>query len=200
MNRPLHSKRQSGFSLIELMVALVLALAVSAASVLFISAIIRSNAETIASTRLTQELRSLNEVIAREIRRARYIADPIANIGAGDDAAGMDVLDLSTAGCIRFGYQVPPGEAGAGDSEFRAIRLDPNSGTVLIGRGDADLGCANADTPISSGQLQVTRLDFAGAGPNRIDLAIGGALRTGSYTVERQFRASVFVRSGRVGG
>lgn len=195
-----NATRQSGLSLIELMVALALSLVVSGASVAFIAAIIRSNAETIASTRLTQELRSVNEVIAREIRRARYVSDPIGNVGAKDDADDMDLLDTDTPGCIRFGYQIPPGEAGAGNRVFRVIFWDQASGQVLVHGGSlTELTCNEADTPISSPQLEVTSLQFGTAGANRVDILVGGGLREGRYRTERTFRTSVFIRSGRVG-
>ena len=72
--------RVRGFSLIELMVAMVAGLLVSGAAIALIVAMIKSNAETIRATRLTQELRTTAEVIARNLRRARSVTDPIANV------------------------------------------------------------------------------------------------------------------------
>ena len=56
--------RQRGFSLVEMMVALVLGLVVTGAVLALVVAIIHSNRQTLQSTRLNQELRATLAVIA----------------------------------------------------------------------------------------------------------------------------------------
>ena len=64
---------QRGFSLIELMVSVVLGLLLVAAVLSLVVSVTKTNADTIRSTRLTQELRTLLEVVSREVTRAhRY--------------------------------------------------------------------------------------------------------------------------------
>lgn len=80
-------QRARGFSLIELMISVLIGMIVVAGAVSLIVAIDRSNSETIQSTRLTQELRSLAAVIADDVKRTRRIDDPIAMVGQGTTKA-----------------------------------------------------------------------------------------------------------------
>jgi prepilin-type N-terminal cleavage/methylation domain-containing protein len=95
MLMPRHAcSAQRGFSLIELMVSVVLGLLLVAAVLSLVVSVTKTNAETIRSTRLTQELRTLLEVVSREVTRARYIEDPLANVGAGVAAdMRMNIID-----------------------------------------------------------------------------------------------------------
>jgi len=72
-----------GFSLIELMISVTIGLIVAAGAVKLIVAIDQANTETIQSTRLTQELRSLAAVIAADIKRSQRLQDPIADVAQG---------------------------------------------------------------------------------------------------------------------
>ena len=76
-----------GFSLIELMIAMVIGLIVVAAVISLILAINQANSETIQSTRLTQELRTLAAVIADDLKRTRRVDDPIGMVGQGTTSA-----------------------------------------------------------------------------------------------------------------
>ena len=215
LNRP---RSQSGFNLIELMIALVIGLLVSVAVIAFVASTIQSTNAAMQATRVNQELRSLAEVIAREIRRARATTDPLANVGSGcdrgatvpttDDCVGLDVMqsiDLTTAGCIRFGYQ------GATGGNFRAIRRAVNGGvgSIVLARGTrADTECGDAGTTISSSIINVTALAFEGAitdpGPpvvrsnNGINVTLSGRLLNGPAVAqfEKTYQTTVFIRSG----
>lgn len=212
--------RQAGFSLVELMVALVAGLIVSGAVIAFIGATIEANNETLRAVRLSQELRSLAEVISREVKRARSVADPFQNIGSGcdangttaattDDCSGLAIVrsvDTATAGCIRFGYE------GATGGSFRAIRraVVGGVGTVVISRGtQADTECGDPGTTVSSAQVDITGLTFErpdidpGAAvvphPSQVDITLRGRLRNGPAgpQFEKTYQTSVFIRSGR---
>jgi len=78
-----NSRSARGFSLIELMISVTIGLIVAAGAVKLIVAIDQANSETIQSTRLTQELRSLAAVIAADIKRAQRLHDPIAAVAQG---------------------------------------------------------------------------------------------------------------------
>ena len=70
-------RRERGFTLVEMMVALALSLIVSAAVVALVVAIVRSNRQTLQATRLHQELRATLNLIASDMRRARSVGDPL---------------------------------------------------------------------------------------------------------------------------
>lgn len=123
-----------GFSLVELMVSLVAGLIVSGAVLAFALSSLRSNAEFVGATQLTQELRSTMDMVTRELRRAgydefslRYVNRPssitttspfstIAISGAGADAS-----------CILYAYDRAAPGAGGGvidvaNGEIRGMR------------------------------------------------------------------------------
>jgi prepilin-type N-terminal cleavage/methylation domain-containing protein len=79
-------RRLSGFTLVEMMVALVAGLIVSAAVIAFLLASMRSNGEYVQSTRLTQELRNTLDLVVRDLSRAGY----------NDDALGLDSLPVAS--------------------------------------------------------------------------------------------------------
>ena len=103
-----------GFTLIEMMVSITIGMIVAAGAVSLIVAINQANSETIQSTRLTQELRSLATVISDDLKRTRRIDDPISMVGQGltkscpttptTPAQPCYTITATTAGCIAYGY------------------------------------------------------------------------------------------------
>lgn len=68
-----------GFSLVELMVAMVIGLVVATIALLMYVAIIKANSTSIQSARLTQALQATLDVMERDIRRAGYLAPSSAS-------------------------------------------------------------------------------------------------------------------------
>lgn len=127
-----------GFSLIELMIALVAGLIVTGAAITFALSSMRSNTDFVRSTRLTQELRVTMDAITRELRRAGY--DEGALVYAMQGVTGTATSDFSPIlfnsdtnadgtsddGCIIYAYDRAPGEPGKvnlSNGEIRGIRL-----------------------------------------------------------------------------
>jgi len=164
MLKPVVSFRQiHGLSLIELMVALVAGLVVSGAAVALIVSIIKSNAATIQSTRLTQELRTTAEVITRDLRRARSITDPIANVGLDPTKLMKDCNAITPAAgvsatCVTFGYDCTYSTAGVLQSgNFVAIGLAGGAiRRVSSSTGAAACPTTTTGTAISSATLAIT--------------------------------------------
>ncbi len=71
--------KQKGFTLIELMIALLLSLLVIAASITIFISILKANNEDLKMIRLTQEMRSVMTIITRDIRRAGYWDGDVTN-------------------------------------------------------------------------------------------------------------------------
>jgi prepilin-type N-terminal cleavage/methylation domain-containing protein len=143
-----------GFSLVELMVALVAGLIVVGAVLALVVSIMESNRETLQSTRLNQELRATLAVIANDLRRARSVEDPLTvavAVGGNPFAA----VSTSTAGCIVYAYE------GALDGPWHLIKLDSGA-VVLQGMGSRPASCSPAGTPMRLGseQVEITELTF----------------------------------------
>lgn len=65
-------KSQSGFTLIELMIAMIISLIVVGATITMFVMILKSNSDNLKMIRLTQEMRSVMSLISRDIRRTGY--------------------------------------------------------------------------------------------------------------------------------
>lgn len=125
-------RRQTGFSIIEVMVALVAGLIVSGAVLAFTLSSLRSNAEYVQSTRLTQELRTNLDFISRELRRAGYDENALGYLAqtvvpaVPSPFSTMQILNPDTTdGCVVYAYDRLPGTPGQIDldnGEIRAIR------------------------------------------------------------------------------
>lgn len=70
--RRFFTQPSTGFSLIELMIALAAGLIVSGAVIAFLLSSMKSNGEYVQSTRLTQELRNTLDLVTRDLSRAGY--------------------------------------------------------------------------------------------------------------------------------
>ena len=198
-------KAQGGFSLVEMMVALVLGLVVVAAVIALIVAIMKSNNQNIQSTRLMQELRSTAAVIGADVRRSRSVLDPLvtATATAGNPYKNVDT---NTAGCIRYGYD------GGASGPYRVIYRDTANNKVMTAGGatPADAACTSTGIPLTSNQVQITALTFTrlplDAGGNQppigrvreIQMTITGQLVNadpGLAGISRTITQSIFIRS-----
>lgn len=85
--------RIRGFGLIELMVAIVLGMIVTAAITSMVVAILRTNNENMEMTRLTQELRAAGQLITRDLRRASFTPKAVENIGRVNGSASAPIVN-----------------------------------------------------------------------------------------------------------
>ena len=191
-----------GFSLVELMVALVVGLIVVGAVLALVASIMKSNRQTLQSTRLNQELRATVAVIANDLRRARSVTDPLTTAKTGNPYSDVDT---ATAKCVRYAY------AGGVGGNYRVIVL-PTSGVnankVVLSSANAVQTCdaAKAGSRLSSDQVAITALTFspstttavARKSTRRFDITITGNLIDQDAelsTVSRTISQSVYVRS-----
>lgn len=122
---------QHGFSLVELMVALVAGMIVAGAVLAFTISSVRSNSEFVTSARLMQELRTISQYLEDELRRAGYDDDAMGYIASSSATAFSKFSPLlvdtsdADANCIIYAYDRSPGTAGQidlGNQEVRAVR------------------------------------------------------------------------------
>lgn len=172
------SVRNCGYSLVELMISIVLGMIVIGSVITLVVAVITTNAQTIRSTRLTQELRTLMEVIGRDAERARLMSDPISNIGNPPDPANPALGPANpnthisdndpTNDCLQFSYADPDtGTNRAVTFAFRnnAIFAGENGNAPLVNWTDPDgnvrqrtelVACNAATVRLSSPEITVS--------------------------------------------
>ena len=156
-SHPMMPRRAGGFSLIELMVALVVGLIVVGSALAMTVSIIHTNSENVRYTRLTQGLRAVSEIVARELRRARSIDDPIEHIGRPDlDPGPYNIFDTTSPTCAIYAYQGPA-------KPHRVIRRvagagSPARGTVQLATADVatNLTCTATGDILNSAQIDIT--------------------------------------------
>lgn len=178
-----YRRNVAGFSLVELMVAMVLGLIVVSAVITLVLSIIQSNNQTIQATRLTQELRATASVIAADVRRARGVDDPFAT---ATQVGGNPFrnIDSSTAECLRYSY------ANAAGGSFHTISRANNS--VLLAAGNAQPACGTGER-LNSPFVTISALTFTQNGRS-ITITIIGALQD-RPEIQRTLTQTVFVRS-----
>lgn len=186
---------QGGYSLVELLVAMVLGLIVIGAVIALVLSMIRANNQTIAATRLTQELRATAALMSADLRRAGGVQDPLTSATAGVNGIPLNPfgnITTATAGCIQYSY------ADAEGGNFHSIFLSGNAIHMKASATLAGADCvpvANPNSRLSSQQVTITGLTFAQTG-RRIDITLAGRLSSAvDSNITRAFTQSVFVRS-----
>ena len=129
------SRMARGFSLIELMVALVAGLIVSYAVIAFTMSSMKSNAEYVQATKLTQSLRNTLDIVVRDLRRAGYDNNAVTRLAGGTTHSQvgvspfskmlLDNSDATNGSCILYAYDGPNGTNGSlsiADGEVRGLR------------------------------------------------------------------------------
>lgn len=207
------ARRSRGFSLVEMMVALVLGLVVTGAVIALVVAIIHSDRRTLQSTRLNQELRATLALIAGDLRRARAVDDPLtmAMQAGGNPYQAISASMLSADdGCIVYGYDADEDRDGTVESRWHTLRRGAGpagSRVVLLSSTTRPGSCTAPGTEIALGtdQVDITRLvvspvtSAADEGTVReFTVTITGHLAdddAGLAAVERTMSQTVFVRS-----
>lgn len=195
----------AGFSLIELMVAMVLGLIVIGSVIALVLSMMRANNQTIASTRLTQELRALAALMSNDLRRAGGVIDPltVATANAGNPNNPFAAITIPASpnnNCIQFGYANPAGEEAL---NFHTISL---SGTeVRMATAQIAAPACGTGTRLSSPQVTitpVTGLTFERQSPCGTANPAGRCIRiiltgrlTGDAAITRRYTQDIYVRS-----
>lgn len=104
-----------GFSLIELMLAMLIMIIASTTMVQIAANVFRTNTQSIQMIQLSQGMRSAIQLISRDIRRSGFNSDALANfltteaISSGVTIGGLDANN--TANCLQVQYENLEGEA-----------------------------------------------------------------------------------------
>lgn len=159
INGRVSSRRSIGFSLIELLVSMTIALIVLISVTSAFSNSVRASATSLKEIKLSQELRVVMDVMARDIRRAGYWsrADSFSVNPFASGARDVTVVDGS---CITYSYD---------SRNDNVIHHNDNQGFKLVGNAVAirktsakcdDKGGHKWESISDKHTLDITRLDF----------------------------------------
>ena len=146
--------RARGFSLVEMMVALVVGLIVVGAVLALVVSIMTSNRETLQATRLNQELRATLATIANDLRRARSVDDPLS-VAMAPGGNPYAAISTATDGCVVYAYD------GALDGPWHLIKI-ASGAVVLQATASRPTDCSGGGSPVRLGseQVEITSLAF----------------------------------------
>jgi len=143
--KPLSANSASGFTLVELMIAMLIMLIVTMVTVKIEANVFRTNTEAIRMIQLSQEMRSAIQLIARDVRRSGYNDDSLASflstqpISSGVTMGALDANNL--ANCLQVRYEDLDGNAKNVVYRLRVINA--------VGRVSAHFGAdATCDTAV----------------------------------------------------
>ena len=125
---------QTGLSLVELMVGLALGLFIAAAGLAAFAQQWREHRQATAAMRLTQELRSAGDVIARDLRRAGHWAAPAAS-APNPYAALAPQAAASDAASFAYSRDAIENQLLDGNEQF-GLRLRRGVIELLLGAGN----------------------------------------------------------------
>lgn len=147
---------QEGLTLIEMLIAMVLGLFVTAVIITVFSTNVRSNVENIKMIRLNQELRGAMTFMADELKRTGYSAD-VAN------STFMASFDLVNSSCILYSYDDDSNGLRDSDEHF-GFRLDTGVNQIKWASNasaSSSTTCNNFGQSITDVNMaEITTLDF----------------------------------------
>jgi prepilin peptidase dependent protein B len=153
----MHGRRELGFSIVELMIGIALALLIAAAAALLLGSSVNENRRLLIEARLTQDLRAASDLVVRQARRAGHwgaastlglwsptanaLRNPYAAIEPGSAASNTIALrysqDTSENNMVddneQFGFRLRNGalEAQLGDRNWQSLT---DSSTLVVTR------------------------------------------------------------------
>lgn len=142
--------KQTGFTLIEIMISLLIGLIVISATIGIYVNTIKGSTDTINSARLNYDLESVMSLMINDIRRAGYWGGAIvgANSAANPFIAGTANIQFPTASCILYSYDADGNGIVANNStgtpintEYYGFKLD--NGAIKIRSADVADTTAN---------------------------------------------------------
>ncbi|MDX7822927.1 prepilin-type N-terminal cleavage/methylation domain-containing protein [Aeromonas caviae] len=176
-----------GFSLVELMVAMVAGLLlVAAVTTLFVTTI-RANSIAMKVSRLNQEIEAVTDMMARDIQRAGYDASAATTAGLQSTSvhnfhfdATADLLDETATGsklyrCIRVrndnndnGGLNNPDASPSANNETRVYSYSPTTLGVKLATG-ASAACDSGSFLSTEDTIEITQLTFNLFSSSKVD-------------------------------
>lgn len=180
--RPKGKARQAGVTLMETMIALALSTVVTTAMVVLMGNSMGSATRIIDMTQLSDELRNVMSMMARDVRRANYSVNSIYCYGNPDCATDgspvsqlIDVQISNDRTC--FTYQLERDQDSDTDTDAGGFSLvvENAAGYMKMWKGGGSPTCSDADDPNNADWVAVTD-------PNVFDITLFQVLDGASFT------------------
>lgn len=179
-------KKHTGFSLVELMIAMVLGLIVVGGAMSMYITTIRSSADIVNSARLNHDLDSLMQLMVNDIRRSGYWGAANVNSMAKNNPFTVGALDIQLSNksgeanntCILYAYDGENGNGIADLKEYYGFRLN---GTGIDMHFAKAVGVENTcdsghwESIVDTNNVAITRLTFGNAFYKCLNLTQGVA-------------------------
>lgn len=162
--------RHAGFSLVELMVAMVAGLLLVAAVSALFASILRADQTSMQVSRLNQEMQSIVDMIARDMQRSGYDAGATAFLGAASSArssfyfdSATDLMNETAAGskrylCLRIRYD-DNGNTALDSDETRIYSYSSASKGVRLDTGNS-ASCSGGSLLSTDNTIEISSLTF----------------------------------------
>ncbi|WP_027159915.1 PilW family protein [Methylobacter luteus] len=159
-------KQQTGLSLIELMIGLLVGLVIIAGGLSVFVTSVRGQADNIKLSRLNQDMRAMMDIMVRDIRRAGFVtSDPAANLISLQDNpffGATTELAIYDSTCIVYAYNrdndSPPTVA---DNERLGFRLNDGGELEMRSSGTTNENCGNGVwESITESEVEIDELVF----------------------------------------
>lgn len=173
------SERQTGFTLIELMVGIVVGLIVLSAVIYAFISSLRSSADILNSARLNREVSSLSDILVGEMRRVGYW--PVSTASPFGVNPDLSLLPDSAAGvdatCVLYSYYNDADSPAV--QIYRGIAVE--SGTLYYGDLASDaISTLTSCDPLSGGWDELSNPDFLTVNSFNVSLDCSDVLSSSS--------------------
>jgi prepilin peptidase dependent protein B len=167
----INHKRQTGVTLIELLIGMLVGLVVIAGGINVFITSVKGQTDNIKLSRLNQDMRTMMDIMARDIRRAGFVtSDPATNLASlqnnpfFDDTTSGSTTELgiyNSNTCIVYAYNRDDDSPPFVDSDERlGFRLNNGELEMRIS-GDTNEDCSDGDwQSITEAEVEITGLTF----------------------------------------
>lgn len=126
-------RRQAGFSLVELMIGSALGLLVVAAATRFTLDQLQHQRRHLLQARLEQDLRTVTDMIVRDLRRAGYRQDSLAGTGPAASPNPHAAITTGSGAAVRYSLSRPTDDGDGSASQQAGWRLARGGIDTLLG-------------------------------------------------------------------
>jgi len=158
-------KKQNGYTLIELMIAIALGLIVVGATIAIYISAVGSSSSTIKSARLNHDLEAVMALMISDIKRSGYWGGAVVGVDSRNNpfTAAATNINIPISTCILYSYDAD-GDGAVDDNEHYGFRLIDN--TLKMRKTGATTNSADCsdgawDEFIDGNQLTITALNFS---------------------------------------